>query len=107
MLAAQLLLAQAYVSDPRWRRYGLTLLRELASGPSPDAGALVLLGSVYRREGLLARAEATLRRALEQNPGDAAARRELSLVREDRGAALPPQRHGWADWVMRRVGRAR
>ena len=79
----------------------------LASALVGAVGALVLLGSVYRREGLLARAEATLTRALAQNPGDAAARRELSLVREDRGAALPPQRHGWAVWVMRHVGRAR
>ena len=104
---AELLLARAYVSDPRWRRYGLTLLREVASGPSPDARALVLLGSVYRREGLHARAEATLTRALEQNPDDAEARRELSLVREGRGADPAPPRHGWADWVMRHVSRAR
>ena len=90
----------------------VVLLRLLSvlvwSADRPLAGqAVVLLGAVYRQEGFLVRAEATLTRALEQNPGDAAARRELSLVREDRGAALPPQRHGWADWVMRHVGRAR
>lgn len=104
---ARLLLARAYVSDPRWRRFGLTLLGELTAGSTPDPQALVMLGALYRREGLLARAEATLGRALAQNPSDAEARGEIDLVRAARGEGERPARGGWADRVMRHVRRAR
>lgn len=91
----RLLLARAYVSDPHWRRYGLDLLQEMAEGPEPDSGALRALAELYAREGRLARAEAALAKAIELDPGEQAARRELQRIREVRAlqaAARPPTR---------------
>ena len=73
-------LARAYVGDPRWRRYGLTLLRDITSGDPTNTEALTILGGVYYREGLLARARATLVRALASDPSHAEASAALRLV---------------------------
>lgn len=77
----QLLLARAYVEAPQWKRHGVRLLQEMAQNDPGDAEALTALGALYLREGLLARADATLRRALEADPGQVEARRQLSAVR--------------------------
>ncbi len=73
-------LARAYVGDPRWRRYGLTLLRDITSEDPTNAEALTILGGVYYREGLLARARATFVRALASDPSHAEASAALRLV---------------------------
>jgi tetratricopeptide (TPR) repeat protein len=85
--SVRLLLARAYLADTRWRRYGLELLREMSDGTRPDPRALAMLGGLYRREGLLARAESTLLRALAADPHDPEARRELLKVRAERAGA--------------------
>jgi hypothetical protein len=76
----RLLLARAYVSAPQWRRYGVNLLGEMLRESPGDADALTVMGALYHREGLLARAEATLRRALDSPPGHAEARAQLRSV---------------------------
>jgi hypothetical protein len=83
------LLARAYVSEPAWRRYGLSLIADILRESPEDAEALVILGALYHREDLLARAEATLRRALRADPGHPEARshlRAVTLERERRSA---------------------
>jgi uncharacterized protein HemY len=76
----QRLLARAYVSEPRWRRYAVALLGDMLRESPRDAEAFVLLGALYHREGLMARAEATLRRALEADPENEEARAHLRAV---------------------------
>jgi len=77
----QLLLARAYVIDARWRRNAVVLLRELVEQDANDAEALAALGVLYRRDGLLARAESMFVRALAADPGLAEARTGLRAVR--------------------------
>jgi tetratricopeptide (TPR) repeat protein len=81
------LLARAYAREPRWRRYAVAQLRSLIEEQPCDVEALTLLGAVYRREGLLARAEALLKRALAADPARSEARRELLGVRAARAEA--------------------
>jgi uncharacterized protein HemY len=65
-----------------------------------DADALDTLGLLYHHQGLLARAEATLRRALDSDPGHAEARTHLRAVtaalqkRRAPEKACPPERLG-------------
>jgi hypothetical protein len=77
----RLLLARAYLADSRWRRYGITLLREITQEQPPCAEAWALLGGVYRGQGLLARAEATFARALSVDAENAEARSGIRAVR--------------------------
>jgi tetratricopeptide (TPR) repeat protein len=96
----RLVLARAYVKDPRRQRYGLGLLNEMLAEKPDDADALAMLGVLYHREGLLARAEATLVRALAADPGRMEARLHLRAVRAARvgdrtpGRKEPPERRG-------------
>jgi tetratricopeptide (TPR) repeat protein len=76
----RLLLARAYVSQPQRRRNGVSLLEEMLRVTPHDAEALAILGALYHREGLTARAEAALRRALDSDPGHAEARIQLRAV---------------------------
>ena len=98
----RLVLARAYVKDPRWQRYGLGLLNEMLGEKPNDADALATLGVLYHREGLLARAEATLLRALAADPGQVEARLHLRAVRAARvGDRTPVGRSrpsGAASW---------
>ncbi len=86
----RLLLARAYLADSRWRRYGVALVREMAQEEPPCAEALALLGGVYRGQGLLARAEATLLRALALDPENPEARSGLRAVRAALAASRVP-----------------
>ena len=94
------LLARAYVSEPRWRRYGVSLLAEILRESPCDPEALTTLGALYLREGLLTRAESTLRRALDADPRDGEARANLRAVtaaladRRAREDGRPPERRG-------------
>jgi uncharacterized protein HemY len=88
----RLVLARAYVKDPRWKRYGLGLLNEMLADNPDDADALATLGALYHREGLLARAEATLLRALAADPGQAEVRLHLRAVRAARVKDRTPVR---------------
>jgi tetratricopeptide (TPR) repeat protein len=87
----RILLARAYVADSRWRRYGASLLAEMARESPDDAEVLATLGALYNREGLVARAEATLRRALASDPTHAQARAELRAVAAARRKREAPE----------------
>ena len=88
----RLVLARAYVADQRWQRYGMGLLNEMLGENPDDADALATLGVLYHREGLLARAEATLLRALAADPGQVEARVRLRAVRVARVGGRTPGR---------------
>jgi tetratricopeptide (TPR) repeat protein len=94
------LLARAYVSEPKWRRYGVSLLAEILRESPGDAEVLATLGALYLREGLLARAESTLRRALDADPRNGEARAHLRAAtaaladRRARENGRPPERPG-------------
>ncbi len=75
------LLATAYVADPKRRRDALTLLSDILRDEPSNAEALTLLGTLYLREGLLARAESTLVRAVAAAPGHTQALAKLLAVR--------------------------
>jgi uncharacterized protein HemY len=77
----RLLLARAYVVDARWRRNAVALLRELVEQDSNDAEALAALADLYRRDGLLSRAESTFVRALAADPSLAVAQDGLRSAR--------------------------
>jgi tetratricopeptide (TPR) repeat protein len=74
------LLARAYVSEPKWRRYAVSLLGEMLRESPHDAETLAILGAFYHREGLMVRARAMLRRALVLDPGHVEARTHLRAV---------------------------
>lgn len=105
------LLARGYMRVPRWRRYALGQLRSLVEEQPQDAEALALLGTLYRTEGLLARAETMLARALAADSGLGSVRatlREVQAEREARAAekaqAAPPPRRGlWKRFLRRNV----
>lgn len=99
----RLLLARAYLADPRWRRNGLALLREMTEGPAPDSRALALLGGFYHREGLLARAEAMLSRALAADPGEREVRFELRRVRTRLAERPAPSRPTRRTGLLKRL----
>jgi hypothetical protein len=80
----RLLLARGYVREPQWRRYAAAQLRSLIAERPDDAEALALLGTVYRREGLLARAESLLKRALAADPRLGETRSALRAVQAER-----------------------
>ncbi len=95
----RLSLARAYVGERRWLRYGLAMLDEAVRERPRDAEALELLGGVYLREGLLARAEEALARALAAEPARPGARSQLRAVRAARlkrraGAGARPGSRG-------------
>ncbi len=105
----RLLLAAAYLAEPDRRRYARALLSEIAREEPSNAEALALLGSLYFREGLLARAEATLARAVAANPGHLQARASLRAVRDTlrrRETTKEPQNH-WGGRLARLLWMAR
>jgi Flp pilus assembly protein TadD len=77
----RLVLARAYLVDSRNCRTGVSLLSDILRDDPRDAEALTLLGTFFRREGLLARAEVLLARAVLADPGNARARSDLREVR--------------------------
>jgi hypothetical protein len=77
----RLALARTYLSDGRWRHTGVNLLNDMLRDEPCDAEAASLLAALYRREGLLSRAEVLLARAALADPGNARARAELREVR--------------------------
>jgi tetratricopeptide (TPR) repeat protein len=100
----RLLLAAAYVADPKRRRNALTLLSDIVREEPSNAEALALLGKLYFRDGRLASAESTLARAVAANPGHVQARATLRAVRDSvrqRAAKTKqPQTH-WGGLVAR------
>jgi Tfp pilus assembly protein PilF len=81
---ARVLLARAYLQNPKWvRRAQETLQCAVDEDGPPNVEALFLLGTIYAGQGLKRRAEALLRRALALQPDHGPAAAELrALSRE-------------------------
>lgn len=99
---AKLLLARAYAQEPRWSRYAVSLLRELLDARPADAELLTILGRLYLREGLLARAQFALKKALDHDPAHADARVTLRAVEAERWRRQDDQRPGSETMARRR-----
>jgi tetratricopeptide (TPR) repeat protein len=77
LLEARVLLARAYMRDANWVKQGEELLRAVVRDAPDRAEAHRLLAQIYRAQKLHARAASALRRVLEIDPDDAAARSQL------------------------------
>lgn len=104
---ARLLLARAYAAEPRRSVEAKRLLREILHEQPRDAEALVILARLYARDGLLARAEQTLRHALEAAPVHMEAQLLLSAVRTARARRGGGPAGVLARMLPGKLGRAR
>jgi tetratricopeptide (TPR) repeat protein len=77
---AQLLLARAYLENPKWKRRAEGVLQGLLAENPRHVPALLLLAGIYRATGLAARARATYQKVLELEPGDPHARHALEAL---------------------------
>lgn len=98
-------LAEAYLSERRFRRNALSLLDQAVREDPGDAQALAILGRLYRREGLLSRAESMLRRAVRADPENVSALADLRAVRADlvRRRVQDPVAHNTRAGLVERI----
>ncbi|HXB57816.1 MAG TPA: protein kinase [Vicinamibacteria bacterium] len=66
---AKVALAQAYMKNPKWLKRAEEVLQGALRENPAYVDAYVVLGSIYRASGLVGRAAATYRKALELHPG--------------------------------------
>ena len=83
---ARMLLAQAYVKNPKWRKQAEGVLQSLLDEDPRNVAACLALAELYRDANLPARARALYRKVVDIQPGHDAALRAL--------AALEPQAEG-------------
>lgn len=74
---AQVLLARAYVRNPKWARRAEELLLSVVSADPASVDAYLTLGSLYKTRGLQSRATTMFRKVLDLQPGHPAAALEL------------------------------
>ena len=79
-IRAQMLLAQAYLKNPMWRKQAEAVLLTLVSEAPKHCPAHLLLAEIYRGSGLMARARASYRRVLTIQPENDTATRELAVL---------------------------
>jgi serine/threonine protein kinase len=79
-LRAKVALAQAYMKNPKWLKRAEEVLHGVLRENPGHADAYVVLGSIYRAGGLVGRAAATYRKALELQPGHPKAVQELATL---------------------------
>jgi cytochrome c-type biogenesis protein CcmH/NrfG len=77
---AKVALAQAYMKNPKWLKRAEEVLHGALRENPGHADAYVVLGSIYRAGGLVSRAAATYRKALELQPGHPKAVQELATL---------------------------
>jgi serine/threonine protein kinase len=86
---AKVALAQAYMKNPKWLKRAEEVLQgALRENPS-HTDAYLVLGSIYRASGLVSRAAATYRKALELQPGHPKALQELASLEGTSGQKKP------------------
>jgi hypothetical protein len=79
----RMLLAQAYLKNPRWRKRAEETVIELLRESPRCVPAQVLLGDIYRASGLPARARAAFQKALALQPDHEAAARSLAELQPE------------------------
>ena len=82
---ARVILARAYMKNPKWLRRAEDTLQAVLQDAPEYAEAYVVLGLVYKATDQRARAVTMYRRALELQPGNAEAQAELSALDPGRG----------------------
>lgn len=85
----RLVLAQAYMHNPKWLHRGEELLRGVVKDDPLNAEAYYLLGTIYKTGGLPTRAATMFRKVLEVRPGHKPASDELLALEK---APPPPRR---------------
>jgi tetratricopeptide (TPR) repeat protein len=78
---AQILLAVAYLKNPKWARRAEGVLQTVVAEDPQNTDALYLLGNLYREKGLDRRAETMLRRVLDIKPNHRLATAALKALR--------------------------
>jgi tetratricopeptide (TPR) repeat protein len=84
----RLVLAQAYLHNPKWLHRGEDLLRGVVRDDPMNVEAYYLLGTIYKAGGLANRAASMFRKVLELRPGHKPAADELASL----DMAPPPPR---------------
>jgi tetratricopeptide (TPR) repeat protein len=77
---AKVALAQAYMKNPKGQKRAEEVLRGVLRENPEYTDAYLVLGSLYRAGGLVSRAAATYRKALELQPGHPRATQELASL---------------------------
>jgi cytochrome c-type biogenesis protein CcmH/NrfG len=77
---AKVALAQAYMKNPKWQKRAEEALQGALRENPGHVDAYVVLGDLYRAGGLVSRAAATYRKALELQPGHPKAAQELASL---------------------------
>jgi tetratricopeptide (TPR) repeat protein len=83
---ARMALGRAYLKNPNWVREGEELVRQVVAEDPKHTAAYLLLGHLYKERGLKARAASMLRKAVELDPENEAARVALATLAVD----VPP-----------------
>jgi hypothetical protein len=78
--ASRILLARAYLNNPKWVRRAEELLQAVVADNPRSAEALFMLGQLYEAKGLRRRAEVMLRRVLDVRPGHRSAAAALQAL---------------------------
>ena len=90
----RVLLARAYMKNVNWRRQGEELLQQVVKDNASHVEAHVLLGRLYKEQGLKARATHMLRRAVELAPDHEEAQADLALLTASTEPDEPPAKGG-------------
>ena len=78
--SAQLLLAQAYLKNPKWMRRAEAVLQTLVARSPRHVTAQLQLAEIYRASGLTSRAKAAYEKVLEIDPDNVQARKALDFL---------------------------
>jgi tetratricopeptide (TPR) repeat protein len=97
--SAQLLLAQAYLKNPKWTRRAEGVLQALLAKNPRHVPAQLQLAEIYRASGLLSRARAAYEKVLEIEPDNVLASRALDFLEPK---ANEPRQSGLASLFRRR-----
>ncbi len=87
---ARMLLARAYMKNPKWRRRAEGVLQSLLDENPRDVAAFLVLAELYRDANLPARARTLYRKVLDIQPGYAAAVYALAALEPQAEEADPP-----------------
>jgi curved DNA-binding protein CbpA len=98
--SAQLLLAQAYLKNPKWKRRAEVVLQELLTENPRHVSAQLQLAEIYRATGLTSRARAAYEKVLEVEPGQIQAKKALEAL--DPIVSEPKRQAGLASLFRRR-----
>ena len=98
--SAQLLLAQAYLKNPKWTRRAEGVLQDVLAENPRHVAAQLQLADIYRATGLSSRARAAYEKVLDLDPGHFQARKGLEALEPK--DSQPARRSGLTSLFRRR-----